>query len=444
MKFFKALKATFIATIFVIALGIVTGSFTTHILSQTDRGVLAKSAAVIALFLIMIDLGIGAANTYFIAKNKRDIGKILGCNVLIVLFECVLITLLFLFGRNSDFIAFTFIFKRLSGLVLVLTLFTVPISSIKSALTNVLLGMEQYANYNKLNVLFQMFNFITIFIFLIRYNSVSSVLIANMTAMFAIILCQIFLLLKQRIKISFSLNTLRNMLYYGIRAQFSNFVQYFTYSLDVLIIGYFLGDIPNALYGGVAVPLATMMWQIPGVIATIIYPSVSNSDDKEYIKDITNKTTRISIVAIVLCCIILALVSRPLVLAYAGSSYVKSGGANGAVLPLLLLIPGIAFFSISKILANSLAGMGRIDINLKISAIVCILTVVLDFTFIPIYGIIGASVVTSVTYICHAVLTLFFYKRLTDSRVRDIILINKGDRKVIKEKLLGRFKKIGA
>jgi stage V sporulation protein B len=442
MKFYKALKATFITTIFVIAIGIVTSSYVTHLLIPAERGVLTKTAAIISLFLILIDLGIGAANTYFIGKKNHEIDTILGSNVLIVVFELFIIALLFLFGRNSDFIVFQFLFKGLSGYVLILALVTIPISSIKSALTNVLLGMEQYTNYNKLNILFYVFNFIAVFISLNIYKSVISVLIANMIAMFIIILCQIFLLNRQKIKVKFSLVTFKNMFQYGIKAQLSNFVQFFTYSLDILIINYYLGDVKTALYG-VAVALATMMWQIPGTIATLIYPSVSNSNDNEYIKDITNKTTRISIVVVFLCCVILALVSKPLVLLYAGRNYIISGSASGAIIPLVLLIPGIAFFSISKILAGSIAGMGRIDINLKISAIICVITVVLDFSFIPIYGIIGASVVTSITYICHAILTLGFYKKLTDSRIRDIILINKGDIKVIKEKVFGRFKKIG-
>jgi O-antigen/teichoic acid export membrane protein len=437
MKFYKALRATFISNILVLGLGIGVSVLTARWLGTAAKGVLSMTATVISLFLIMIDLGIGAANTYFIGKSKRDISTILGSNILIIIFECFVVTLVFIFGRNSNLFIFQFLFKGLSGWILIITLFTIPIASLKAALTNILLGMEQYANYNKLNILFQVFNFTSIFIFLICFNSIISVLIANITAMLAVILCQTFLLSRRKIKIKFSFFVFNNMLRYGIKAQLSNFVQFFTYSLDILIINFFRDKAQTGLYS-IAVTLATMMWQIPGTIATIIYPSISNSYDIEYIKDITNKTTRIAIVVVVLFCIILALISAPLILLVYGADY------RGSINALVLLIPGIAFFSISKILAGSLAGMGRIDINLKISAIICVLTVVLDFAFIPIYGIIGASVVTSITYICHAILTLALYKRLTSSRITDIILINKADRKVIKEKLLGRFKKIGA
>jgi stage V sporulation protein B len=438
MKFFKTVIATFATNILVLCLGLVMTTVTAKWLGSQAKGVLGVSGSVVALFLILSDLGIGVANTYFIAKYRDKINSILGCNVLIILLECILVAVLYIVSRQyRSFFVFKFLFNGLTGQVLFITLVTVPISSLKSCLANILLGLQNYGRYNKLNIMAQAVNAILLVLFLLIARSVFLAVLANMITMIVIIICIVLLLYRAGYRVTFSWFLFSGMVRYGFKGQLSNLVQFVTYNLDIFIINNSIGQAAAGCYYQ-AVVIANLMWQIPQTIASIMYPMVSNSDDKNYIHKITNKTVRISIPCVLLLSLLLGLLNRPIILAVGSNQFESSISA------LVFMIPGIAVFSISKILASSIAGMGRTDINLIIAASVSVLTIILDFTFIPIYGINGASVLTSITYSIHALLTVLFYRKLTGSSFSEILILQKADlrdiRKLIQDKL--KIKKI--
>lgn len=434
MKFFRVVIATFASNMLVLFFGLLTTAVTARWLGTDAKGILGISGSVVALFLIILDLGIGVSNTYFIAKYKDKINYILGCNVIIILFESIVVVIFFLirqlFGTN---IILSFLFKGLTVPDLVITLVTFPLSSLKTCMIYILLGLQSYRQYNKLNIFSQAFYTVVLFLLLLISKSVFLALLANDLAIAVTIAYVVILLYKKGYRISFSSLIFLKMIRYGIKAQLSNLVQFITYNLDMFIINYYISEAAAGCYFQ-AVTIANLMWQIPGTIATILYPVISNSEEKEYIQTATNKTVRISILFVVILSIMLALLSRPVVLALCGSQFEPSVSA------LVLLIPGIAIFSVSKILASSIAGMGRTDINLNISVIVSVLTVLLDFSVIPIYGINGAAIITSITYSIHTLLTIFCYKKLTGSKLCKILIFQKTDLQNIRTALIKKFR----
>lgn len=443
MKFAKALLSTFMTNILVLGLGMAVGVMTARWLSVSGRGVVSVSSTVVSLLLLVLDLGIGVSNTYFIGKNREDLGAVLGCNLLILIGELALLAPLYFAATCfPQFVAVRFVFKSLTGGVLILTLLTIPVSGFKSALTNIVLGFEQYGSYNRLNIVYQGVDMALVLLFMLVLHfeqtprAVMAVLLANIAALLAVVFCLSYVLGKRHVRVWFSLSFFKIMSRYAVRAQLGNLVQFATYYFDVLIVNFYISG-SVALYSQ-AVLLANMMWQIPNTVATLMYPAMANAEDPKEIRAVTNRTTRMALLAIFLCCALLAALSRPIILLLFTAKYL------GSVLPLLLLLPGVAFFSVSKILASTLAGMGRIDINLKISLVMSAVALTLYFIVIPRFGICGAAVASSVVYILQALLTLHFYRRVNGSGVREVLLMNRSDWRLVKEQAAKRFRRRAA
>lgn len=104
-----------------------------------------------------------------------------------------------------------------------------------------------------------------------------------------------------------------------------------------------------------------------------------------------------------------------------------------------ILIPGISLFSISNILSTAIAGIGKIEYNLYTSTTICILTIILDLSLIKKFGIVGASLATTITYILHVMVTIYFYIKITNSKIKDILIIKKKDVLIIKDEFINRY-----
>lgn len=430
MKFSKSMVLTFATNILLFGIGMIISVITSRFLGPQGKGITGLSTNLVAFFLIILDLGIGASNTYFIGKNNDRVNEVMSCNLLITFFECIFVVVIFFINLKFPI----FLFKGLTGACLVLTMIVIPTSSLKAALINIILGLQQYKNYNKINVFSQVVNLALISVLVVNYRSAYFVILSTLiTNCITILFILNLIIRKNKLKLKPEFSLFKPMVKYGIKIQLSNFTQLLTYRLDVFIINYFLLVSDVGIYSN-AVALAEMMWQIPGTVSTLIYSRVSNSDDKEDIKDITNKCMRISFGIIIICTLILALISRPLILILYGAKFERSINA------LLLLLPGICLFSVSKVLASCIAGLGRVDINLKISVLVCFITVICDISLIPIFNINGASIATSLTYIAHAALTLGAYRKLTSSSLKEIMIINKDDIDDVKGFILNNIK----
>jgi stage V sporulation protein B len=78
-----------------------------------------------------------------------------------------------------------------------------------------------------------------------------------------------------------------------------------------------------------------------------------------------------------------------------------------AVLPLQILIIGTVIFGLVKAIGSSLAGIGRVDVNLKITAFGAMVNIILNFLLIPLYGIVGAAIATITSFIIIALSIIY-------------------------------------
>lgn len=434
MKFIKSTINTFITNILIFGIAIFTTSVTSWFLGPDGKGVLGVSNNTISFSLIFLGLGIASSNVYFIGKEKNNLNNILGINIIVTLFSIV--PLLLLYVLNYYF-HFGFL-KGITNSIMIVILFIVPVMNLKSSLINFILGMQEVGIYNKINFADNLVTFILMVIFIMIFKSPFWVIVSNLVASILIVIITMLIFKrKYNFKAGFKISLFKEMLGYGLKSQLSNIATVLNYRLDTFIINSFLTIGQVGIYSN-AVALGETMWQVSRTIATIIFPMTSNSKDKMEMKDFINKVTRITFTCIIICSIIIIALSRPFIIWWFGMAFVKSADA------LIWLIPGISIFSISNILANYLAGIGKVEKNIIASFVSCVITVILDLILIPRIGINGASIATSISYIVATFITLYFYIQITSSRLTDILLIKKEDLFEIRSIILRFVLKKGA
>lgn len=417
MKFLKSTVLTFSTNILLMFTAVATTLITSRLLGTEGKGILAISTNILSFSLIIFGLGFTAANVYFVGEDKKNTRKITLINIVTSGLSILVLIPLYFLNAKYNF----GIFKGVDNLILVIVLITVPFLNLKTSLVTVVLGLQEIVEYNKINLIDKALTLGMLVVAVLINKSPVSVIISNLIAVTIIL---VFVLSKINKKsegrYSFDFNMFKRMFKYGIKAQIGNLVQQLNYRVNLFIINYFLAIDQVGIYS-VAVALGETLWQVSGSIATIIFPMTTGSKNKEELKFFINKVTRISFSLILVFSIILALISNQFIYLLLGKDFM------GASRALLFLLPGISIFSISNILANYMAGIAKIQYNIYSSAISFAFTMVFNILLVPRLGIDGAAIATSLSYVVFTISAICFYKYITKSKVKDIILIKRED-----------------
>jgi stage V sporulation protein B len=326
-------------------------------------------------------------------------------------------------------------FSSLEGWTLILVFITIPFMILKTSLYNVFLGIEEVTKYNKIAMLDKLITFALLSVFIVIFRSAQWAIVSTfISTIIMISLVGFNLFVKKGYRIAINKSIIKGMFKYGFKAVMGNLIQNINYRLDVLITATYLTPVAVGLYGK-ATQLGETMWRVSGSVGTVVFPYTANSKDRHAMTYFINKVIRVTFTFIVICSIGLTIISKPLIVFVLGKKFL------GSVTPFMLIIPGICVFSINNILGSYFAGSGLIGKNIIASAISGIITVALDLTLIPRMGINGASITSSISYIVCTGISLYFYVKVTGSKLSDILIIKRSDLIEIKSRLY-RLKKV--
>lgn len=167
------------------------------------------------------------------------------------------------------------------------------------------------------------------------------------------------------------------------------------YKSDILLVEYFRGSTATALYKSAIVP-AEMIWFIPSIIqlAFLQYTAgywADNEVDKinENVKD----GIQYAVLSLTLFGVGLLALAEPFLQLYFGREYMAAAPT------LQLLIVGTFFFGVSRVTIPVFQAIGWIRATELLTLGVLLLNIVLNVLLIPQYGIFGAGIGTTVSYI---------------------------------------------
>ena len=201
----------------------------------------------------------------------------------------------------------------------------------------------------------------------------------------------------------------------GFFVQIGNFLQLFNYRLSYYILEFYYGTASVGIYS-TGVSLAEAFWLISKSIGMVQYARISNSTDEEYNRTLTIRLVKFTFIATAVLLIpFILLPERFYVILFKHSNFAEVRQV------IIYLSIGVATFSVSGMFSHYFSGIGKFHINTYSSGIGFIITVLAGILVIPTYGIMGAGITATCSYLASTVYQSVVFCRLTSTRPSEFI-----------------------
>jgi O-antigen/teichoic acid export membrane protein len=207
---------------------------------------------------------------------------------------------------------------------------------------------------------------------------------------------------------------------FSVPSHMANLTQFLNYRFDIFVIGYFVGLSGVGLYVLASV-MAESVWLVSRAVAAVLFPYVASTPEADRRLDATIRSVRMSLTVSVALALLLGLLALPILRFAFGASFLASH------VPLLWLLPGVTMFSIVYVLSAYFSGIGRPGVNFIRSGVGLLVTVPLALYLVPRFGIVGASIATSISYGASTVVAMSFFVREGGVSLKALLILQKHD-----------------
>ncbi|MGF7117341.1 oligosaccharide flippase family protein [Methanobacterium oryzae] len=203
---------------------------------------------------------------------------------------------------------------------------------------------------------------------------------------------------------------LKTILTFSIPIAITGLSEMGIYDVGPLVIGRYL-PVEDAAYYTTADPIARLPLIISLSVAAVILPAASEAaslKDQKLLGTYITQSYRYVVLLVLPICVGIALFAQPLLSLLFGAKYIY--GANA----LSILVFGMTFYTLFMVSSSIVQGIGHPRLPMFIMILGTGLNIGLNFLLVPLYGIIGAAIATTiVTFIIMAAI-LWKTVRLTE------------------------------
>ena len=366
----------------------------------------------ITFLLIGIELIAGSGLVYFAPRKKlATLMKIsYGWIVIVMLAYLLLFSILHLFPGFYH----TIVPEGYAWLVLLMTF----IYSLHEFNLNHYLGKEKVATYNWLfliQILTQV-SMMAVLIFGLNLRTAKALLYSQLSGYSLATLVGWVLLFptlrkegKEPLKSCF-----KELFHYGAFMQLSTLVSTLNKRLSLYLLKNNCSEQQIGVYA-----LGTQVTEGVNIIGQSIglveFSALSNTEQKQRASVLTMRFMKLSVLLTFTALLIICLLPT------AFYEWLFSGEFAGIRPVILLMSPGIVFFSAHTVLFNYFSGTGKPKYNLYASLIGLGITLISAFILIPALGILGAAITTTLTYTALFVYQWIVFRKHTNCRLYQLI-----------------------
>jgi O-antigen/teichoic acid export membrane protein len=394
----------------------VTGIVLARALGPENRGIFSI-VTVIAAYAAFLELGMGPASGYFIAKgrfaaqsviaNVLTLGLILGVTWIAICVALVVTRPPFIPGEVSTLF---FVIIALSGcLSIILRLAAYIAIAVGSVINMTLIELSDP---------------------LVRTILIIGGIVLLDFGLSEVLLCWLagavfsfFVALKVigrgvKLRPEWHGELSKALLKFGLRNHAGSMVQGVNLRMDVFLVAAILDS--SALgYYAVAFALAELLWQIPFSASSLLFPKVAAHEEEGNAR-ISAATCR-RVLFVTLLCVIGALVMGRWAISLYGPEF------SAALTPFYILVPSALVITIFKILSSGLAARGMPEASLYSGLAAMPIMLGLCLLLIPAYGIAGAAAASLGAYTVNALVALMIFLRVTKQSLGDTLFIRGED-----------------
>jgi O-antigen/teichoic acid export membrane protein len=388
--------------VFLIAIGVVTSVIVARTLGPEGRGIYAVAVAITAISVQFGNVGLHASNSWAVARRPELLGALFA-NSLVASFALgggIAIAILVILAIFPDLIT-------LPAVILALSLIAIPINLAYLLLQNLMLGTRRIKFFNGMELLSRVL-VVGILSAAVALGLVS-VEIAVGASVAAVLVTTIFatVILARAAGPTVRPRTaiLADSSRYGFRAYIAALFSFLLLRTDLLLVNYFRGA-AEAGYYSIAVSLADLVYLLPVVIATMLFPRMAAQADP------VARRALASAGILVTAAIMVFVVAAAGLSAQFGIQLLYGQDFDPSILAFLWLLPGIFALSIYTVIANFYAAIGFPVVAIAAPLVGLAVNVALDLILIPSMHLVGASVASSIAYcLMFAVIVVAFVTR---------------------------------
>lgn len=217
------------------------------------------------------------------------------------------------------------------------------------------------------------------------------------------------------------MDALKQQVRYGVQGQMANMAALFNYRIDQFLVAAFVSRAGVGHYT-VAVGLGESVWWISSAVSLVMLPrltAMTEEGAQEVTPLVCRNTLFISVVAALGVCAVSPIAIKVLF----GDQYYPD-----ALWPLLLLMPGIVAASATRVLGSYLFSQGKVMYTTYATVIALGLDVGLDLVAVPLFDVPGAAAMSSVSYVCALIATLYWYRKVSGGTIREALIWHPDDR----------------
>jgi len=214
---------------------------------------------------------------------------------------------------------------------------------------------------------------------------------------------------------------MRAMLRYGARVQVGSIFQTINARLDIVILQFFR-SLSQVGYYAVAQIVAEIVLQLAGAFQASVMPLASKYVEHEERQAETSADSlrHYGLLAGV-GLLGVAVVGPPVIEFLYGARF------NAAIVPMLVLLPGIWFLGLGGVIQGDLSGRGKPGTASKLAGLAAVVTIALDLALIPPFGVIGAALASTAAYTAYGVASLVVLHRVTGLPIRRLAVPTRAD-----------------
>lgn len=392
----------------------------TRNLSLEEYGLFCAVFVFVSFFSFLRNLGLGASLIKYIpefrVKERFDLIK----SVIIITSSLrIFISLVFAiaFFLLSDFLAIHYFHNPLaSQLLKILSVFFL-LSALIDITRNLFEAFQKpfwfpFVDFSK-NL------FVLGFILLFFYFGlgVLSPVLAYLAMVFMLPLIFLPVILRSfkfsKYKLVLSKELVKKFFIFGMPFVFVSISAIVIAQVDTLLLTYFRSLEEVGIYN-VVLPFSLLLLQFSSAISVILFPMCSEfwaKGQKERLINAVNFIYRYSFMVVIPLGLLIFYFTPSLLRIFFGEDYLPGSSA------MRILLVGVMLYSIANINQYVIAGIGKPKIVAKIVGLSALFNLLGNLVLIPIYGIIGAAIMTSLSYILSLVLSLIYLKRLIGLKI---------------------------
>lgn len=385
------------------------GVLVARALGPEGKGMLYAIMQVSAILLIVLDFGITTSTIYYLSRGEITAGTAMGTAVVLSLSLGVV-------GAPIVYVLLTgplAVVPGVPALAILFAMLILPTSLLAGWMVSISMGVGDMVRPLWYAIAASATTLTALGVLVATGRATVTLVIATSVAgTVAGILAIVIGLRRQLRPLALDLKAARARSGFSARVYLTDLSGHLHNRQDVLIVGWLAGAAAVGIYS-VGTSFAELTWYIPSALCAVIIAKAGRTSVESGI-DYVSRTSRVAIIFMSATILISALAVPWFIPWLYGTAFAP------AVLPFFALLPGVMADGVTRILWNFQIAQGRLYWRQSIASMV--FNIVLVLILVPMWGVVGAALASTVSYFAIGVFVVHRFRRDTGASISDVLV----------------------